>query len=449
MARPMRILLPVALLLVVMAFYSPYLDHTMQCDEANTLYKYASNPFSALLAYTTPNNHLFHSFLVWITTSLMGLSQVAVRLATFMGAMLTIAMGYRVGNKVSGMTAGIATMMLIALSTGMMGFAVDARGYTVSTFLTLALIDQVFLEDGRFSKKQNYLLVLISFLLLYTLASMFLMIIPALLWLIWNYSRVRQRIYKDKTVAIIMGGILAGIMYLPAVVSGAATEHLGGFGEPSLDVLIIRWLELIYSPLFIAGIVLLFCFAGLIYLTRRRHVYSRTVLLIFAVAIGIAVAQFLLTGRTLYARNYFYLMPTLAILGGVGIALLPKRLAIVTIIAGLVAIPFLIPFLSQQGTVDDMVSAIMEYQHDSDIIGNHVCHYIAAHYEIIQKQGKSISIWTPESDANTVTVPIPFGFHFSVERAIQLNGYSMEPFAECRVIEDPYESLEVYECRVK
>jgi hypothetical protein len=85
-------------LLAVPLVYIPNLTRTIRYDEAYTFLHYADSPVHALLLYTYPNNHFLDSFFVWLSTTLMGTSLIAIRFPSFAAGLLSVAMLYRLGR---------------------------------------------------------------------------------------------------------------------------------------------------------------------------------------------------------------------------------------------------------------------------------------------------------------------------------------------------------------
>jgi hypothetical protein len=450
MRRIRELITIIGLLIIIIAFYSSNFRHTMQCDEVNTLYKYAINPISALFAYTTPNNHLIHSLGVWLTTSLMGYSHIAVRYTAFMASILTFAMAYHVGRKTLNHYAGLASIALLGISLGMAGYTVDARGYTLSTFLTLILIDLIFLSGNRRSRRRNYAIILVSYLLLMVLPSMVLVLFPVLIWKLWQNNKTRSKQHLTDMIGICVGGISAFLFYLPSILSGAALEHLGKFGEPSVSVLLSQWVNLLYTPFSLGAISLIATGIGFAFLIIKSHQPKLLIgiVLILATAFGVAVLQYALTGRTLYARNYFYLLPIMTLLGGIGLSAILRHWVIPIAFGMILVMSITAPPIPEAIAIDQLIRAIPQYQTETELFPNHVCHITAAFYELTETQQKDVNIWSPDSSATSVMIPIPLEFEMSLERAIIDNGYSVDQFSECQLIEDDaFDWLDIYTCK--
>lgn len=450
MRRFIRVITIVGLLLLITAIYSPSIDRIMQCDEANTLYKYASNPASALFGYTTPNNHLLHSFFVWITTSLMGLSHIAIRYTALMAGILTLAMAYRVGRKVLNHHSGLASIAILGTSLGMASFSLDARGYTLSAFLTLVFIELIFLYKANENPHHRYFLILVSFLLLLVLPTMVLLLFPILIWKLRTIAQSKSpkvRIQSIKSIlSICVGGIGAFFFYIPAIIEGSIFDHLSAFGEPDPITLLVRWLELGYSPPILGVFAFVSIAIGFTFLIVKSHQTKLVVgiVLILSVAITVAIIQFLATGHTLYARNYFYLFPILAVVGGVGLATLLRQWTLPLTILSIMFMILFIPQLHIDPATTQLIEAIPKYQSQAQLAGNHACQIVSAYYEITETQ--KVDVLSSEDENQSVFIPIPTTLNMSLDRALKDNDLSEDTFGECRLIEDEFDALDVYIC---
>jgi hypothetical protein len=104
----------------------------MRFDEAYTYNVYASQPwFVAISKYDAPNNHIFHSVLVLVSTRVFGDAPWVVRLPAFLAGVLlvpaTMLLSAAVGGRRSAMFAGL----LVATSSPLIEYSTNARGYTL------------------------------------------------------------------------------------------------------------------------------------------------------------------------------------------------------------------------------------------------------------------------------------------------------------------------------
>ena len=446
-----QLLTIVALLILITVVYGTSIHHTLQCDEANTLYKYATNPASALFGYTTPNNHLLHSFLMWIATSMMGLSHIAIRFTAFMAGLLSFAVCYRIGRKLDGHYTGLAIMVSLGTSLGFAEFMLDGRGYSMSVLLTLLYIDVIFLSHRPKSRTQNYVVILLRFGLLMILPSMMLLIIPVLLWFLFKIFRHGKKQYIAQFIGVCVGGISAFVFYIPAILEGSVLKSLGSFGEPNLQYLLTQWGNAFYTPAIFGIPVIIFAGVGLTYLFVTRQHQSVVTIILFTIIVGIIVAvlQYTFTGKTLFARNYLYLIPLIAILSGVGLARVLRHFTTPIAFIVIALMSLFMPQIRDAVAIDDLIVAIPQYQPDTPLLAQHACHILPAYYELTVTQGEDVILWSSESDAESVMIPVPRGLKITPTRAINDNYFNPDDFGECNLDTHDFTLLDIYICEVK
>lgn len=331
----------VLLLLAACLIFIPYLDRSVLHDEAVSLMSYAQSPLVALFNYSQPNNHLLHSFFMWLSTSLIGDSLVGMRLPAFAAALLTLVMTWRLGRLAHGWQAGVLAGALLLASPMFMHYMVNARGYTLSAFLGLVVFELVAFEDLRRPAPPGLAVFLACMLLIMTLPTMLLLTGAAFLWSLWRGARTRS------LAAPVAVGSLTGLtFYASGFVSGTITDGAVRYGAADLGALLSTWLAGLTS-LPAAVLLAIGAAAGLWWLYRRQRRVLACAGLIFAVTIGVTLAQWLLMQQVPFARNYFYLFPLVTWAAGCGIAQLVRSsgrvtaalVVLVLVIAGVTAQP--------------------------------------------------------------------------------------------------------------
>ncbi len=180
-----------AALLAIMALAVIYrLEHVyspLHHDEAYTYVAFGRSLFSALTDYHLPNNHVFHSILVWLSTRLFGIQPWAVRLPAFLAGVLLVPATYWLARRLYDRWTALAAAFLVAWFPPLIGYANNARGYTLValfTVLTLALGDQVRRRKNLFAWG---LISLFSALGLYTVPVMLFPFGVLFVWLFLEY----------------------------------------------------------------------------------------------------------------------------------------------------------------------------------------------------------------------------------------------------------------------
>ena len=336
------------LLILTCVLYIPNMNRVMYCDEANTLYQYASNLPRALFSYATPNNHILHSFGVWFITQFAGTSAPVVRFIAFSAALLSIALIYRIGARLANPRAGIAAAVFLATNLFFADFAINARGYTLSVLLTLAMIYMVLIAQD--SKLRRYLLMGISAALVLVLPSMLLLHAGVVGWAVLDKHR-RQNI-NAYILPVIFGALIGMADYAPSIAFGLLNEHFSLYGETNLLTLVVQVAQQTFATP-ITGIVfaafsliglLPFSFAsfGLTSEFRLRGF----VLTLLVITLAVSLVQLLVLDKLFWARNYLYLLAPIALLAGVGFSRLVTNRSLVAVFALAALIIFPVGFLN-------------------------------------------------------------------------------------------------------
>lgn len=276
-------LLPILIILLVTAAFAPLLNRTLTYDEAFTYNQYASQGIGrTLIAYTTPNNHILHTALVWLTTTTIGKSELAIRLPAFFAGLLAIAMSYRLVRrytKSSGM--GLVAMALLAAQAGFVLYSVSARGYTLTMLLTL--VGLYLLNNQNLpARVGNYGLMFASMGLIMTLPTMVLGM--AALFLLSNTKP-----------PIVIGSIAGAMFYMPAIGLGVFSDQAALHGA-TFEALAQEFDRLFISATSVIVLV------GLVLLIIKRPMLQKDSLKFVIYAGGLAllvvVGQLMLTGKT-------------------------------------------------------------------------------------------------------------------------------------------------------
>ncbi|MBK9124456.1 MAG: glycosyltransferase family 39 protein [Chloroflexi bacterium] len=315
-----RIAIPVILLMAVWLIFLLSVHRSMQYDESFTFLRYAQSPFVALFAYELPNNHLLHSFGVWLMTSLMGDSTIVIRFVSMAAGLLCTAVLFRMTRRIAGTGAGALAVALLMITPMWAEMIANARGYTLSALLTLLFIGEIIGTGRRYSFPNRRVLFVLTLLLTITLPTMALLYGAALIWVLLRMWRgdPRKRLVETTLLPIIAGAVTGGAFYVSVFVYGR-TSVFGGFGEPGIVELITVWTTQVFamplSLVLLIGIVI-----GIAVLWQRNRDFLALCGIIVGVVLAFSILQDIVTGRTFFARNFFYLIPLVTLVGGVGLA---------------------------------------------------------------------------------------------------------------------------------
>jgi hypothetical protein len=118
-----------------------FLFQPMRYDEAGTYVHYASQPlYIGLTAYTAPNNHLLHTFLVHVSTAIFGDQPWAIRLPALVAGILLVPATYLAGRLLYGRSAALVAAALVATSSVLVEYSTNARGYTLVALAFMLLL---------------------------------------------------------------------------------------------------------------------------------------------------------------------------------------------------------------------------------------------------------------------------------------------------------------------
>ncbi|MCD6081165.1 MAG: glycosyltransferase family 39 protein [Candidatus Omnitrophica bacterium] len=286
-------------------------------DEALSFLVFGSKPLKeALTNYVIPNNHLFHTFLVHMVTAVLPPYPWIIRLPAFIAGVVMVPCSYFVFELLYSSRIALLVSSMIAASSILVEYSVNARGYTlmiVFFLLSLGAMLKVMTED-RF--KWWFLFVISSILGFYTMPVMIypfgftLLLIP----LVFK-TRINKKFVNKFLLAILIIGLGVFILYLPVICKTGINRlvEISTFKPIPLseiaqrmNVLFLKiyavWNRDLFSPLEIIFIVSFFIslFKG------RFRDKNRAILLSAIVA---TVGLILLTRLVPFPRCFLFLLP--------------------------------------------------------------------------------------------------------------------------------------------
>jgi hypothetical protein len=366
--------LPFLLILVIgAALRISLLNQPLRYDEAVTFVGYASRPLSTALSdYSAPNNHLFHTLLVHLTT-LFGTQyrEWLVRLPAFLAGLAIIPATYVLGAKLYQREAGLLAAAVTAASAPLIEYSTNARGYSLVTlfFLLLWLVNiELILQP----KRRSWLLFsIIAALGFYTIPTMLYGFGIVVVWL------AASMLVRYRRIAVLRGLVAATgltlaltfLLYLPVFLNSGVEAVVGNqFIAPlawnsfltelpkSLVITWETWNSYLPAPL---PIVLLVGVLGSVFLHRRIARYPIPIIPVVLVC----CAVMLVVQRVApYPRVWLFLLPLYAICAAAGwVALVRLKrtwaavLAVVLCLLLSINLPIdtSINFLDEAGVEDD------------------------------------------------------------------------------------------------
>jgi hypothetical protein len=215
-----------------------FLTRPMVHDESYTVVAFALRSLSALISdYHLPNNHIFHSLLVKLSSNLFGIAPWAVRLPAYIAGVLCVPATYWLAKRLYGSSSAWISAAVVTALPVMILYSSNARGYSLFTLLSLLVaLLAVYLKDHR-SLTGWLLLALLFAVGFYTLPVMLYPFGMVMTWLLLSAliekpeahaygSRFRLIRYLAASAFLALG--LAALLYLPVIAWGTGLNSLVG-----------------------------------------------------------------------------------------------------------------------------------------------------------------------------------------------------------------------------
>ena len=204
-------------------------------DEAYTYIAFASRPLRYVLSdYHLPNNHIFHTLLVFISTRLLGNHPWAVRLPAYLAGVLTVPAAYQVGKLAYDKSTGLIAAALVAASGALINYSTNARGYAlIAFFFMISLIIGDYVRR-RSSPIGWVVLILVSTLGFYTIPIMLYPFGIVMTWLFLSWFG--KDVHPTQGWAFMGWLALSGLavilftslLYSPVILIGSGWDSLAG-----------------------------------------------------------------------------------------------------------------------------------------------------------------------------------------------------------------------------
>lgn len=204
-------------------------------DEAYTYIAFAARPLRyAISDYHLPNNHIFHTLLVFVSTRVLGNHPWTVRLPAYLAGLLTVPAAYGVGRLAYNRSTGLIAAALAAASGALIDYSTNARGYAlIALFTLLALIVGDYVRR-RPSPLAWGALILFSALGIYTIPIMLYPfgIVMAWLFLSMLAGDINAQSNRKFLGVLVLSGLavilLSGLLYSPVILIGTGWDSLIG-----------------------------------------------------------------------------------------------------------------------------------------------------------------------------------------------------------------------------
>ena len=216
-----HLVLLVVLTLLGAAMRLVFLGQPIRYDEAFTFLEYVDQPFAVTLSdYSTPNNHILHSVLAKISTFLFGDQLWTLRLPALLAGILVPPATYAVVRAYYNSRAALVAAALTAVSSPLVLYSTNARGYSIVTLFFLCLLLVVWHQSARPRPGAWIAFALFGAFGVFAIPVMLYPLGIAAAWFLMSSileaEAPWQRI-RELSTAILTVGILTLILYAPAL----------------------------------------------------------------------------------------------------------------------------------------------------------------------------------------------------------------------------------------
>jgi hypothetical protein len=241
-------LLPVVVIMVLAVIYRlEYINSSLHHDEAYTYVAFAHSLFAAATDYHLPNNHIFHSILVYFTTRIFGIQPWAVRLPAFTAGVLLVPAAYWLTKRLYDRWTALGAALLVAWLPILINYSTNARGYTLVALFTLLTITLGSIVHKQKNLFAWMLISLFSALGLYTVPVMLFPFGVLFAWLFLENQVEGPGPYRSKldflrywVTAGFGAAILTMLFYTPILIFASPEKvFANGFVAP------LPWIDLL------------------------------------------------------------------------------------------------------------------------------------------------------------------------------------------------------------
>jgi hypothetical protein len=215
-------LLSIGLVIIVGIFLRIfYLFAAIRIDEAGVFIFLSSKPLIvSLFSYPFPGHHVFYTIMVNILHNLLGDQVWVMRLPALIAGILLIPATYLLFRVISNNLAALFSSALVAVSSPLIEFSTNARGYTTITFIFVILLLLIYYLSANRNIFGWAIFILLSSIGFYTVT---IFLIPFGILISWYillimYKSKKFEYINDVGLAVIITGLLTFILYLPIIV---------------------------------------------------------------------------------------------------------------------------------------------------------------------------------------------------------------------------------------
>jgi hypothetical protein len=198
------------------------LNRVLRNDEVVTATRHGVDLVTAITDYSAPNNHILHTVLVNVSTSLFGMDPWAIRLPAFLfGVGLIVTVDWWISSATGKRTAGLLAAAFVAGSSMLIEYSTLARGYTMVAlaFVVLLEISRRLLEGPSLRLWVGW--VAVSTAGLITVPVFVFPLATVGVWFVLTaVTRHRgQALLGQLAISLLLVGVLTALAYTPAAIT--------------------------------------------------------------------------------------------------------------------------------------------------------------------------------------------------------------------------------------
>jgi Dolichyl-phosphate-mannose-protein mannosyltransferase len=207
---------PTALALAVRLVF---VNQPMRYDEALSFNEFASRPlYYGLSFYPDPNNHLLNTLLEHVLASGLGSQPWVLRLPALLGGVLLVPATYALGRELYGQRAAALSAALVAVSSYLVEYSTNARGYTLQALCFVAMMTLVIGALRQRSLSRLAAAALVAAIGAFALPTMLYGVAIAASVLIVGWRSAVGIRPAHLVASGLLLGLLVAVLYLPVIV---------------------------------------------------------------------------------------------------------------------------------------------------------------------------------------------------------------------------------------
>jgi hypothetical protein len=314
-----------------LALRARFLSQPMRYDEAYTFLNYVNVDARHLFAYTMPNNHVFHTLLVWLSTTLLGGHAASIRLPALLAGVMAIPSLFYLARGLGERRGGFLAAALAAVFPYLVLYDTMARGYSLVVLLSLVLGLIGMRLVQRPSVPLCFLMSLAGALGTLTMPSFLFVLAGMYLWLaalmLINTRSPSHLLRAFAFPCVGMTVMMIAVFYTPTIVASNGIRAIAGnrfvislpwaeFAPRAREHFPATLTEMLHGiPVPAVALLTVLVLLGILQSLRKRM--WDLLLMLPSLTVG-AVAVLLLTRAVPFTRTWIYLIPFVLILADTG-----------------------------------------------------------------------------------------------------------------------------------